>query len=87
VQSVPETQMAQPVPSVVQVRTVLPWHSVEFAEVQPVPATTPTGRQRQAPVLVPPWQVRVPVHAVVAEERWQPAPSLEHVATVSESTQ
>jgi hypothetical protein len=54
-----------------------------------VPATTPTGRQRQAPLPSAPWQVRVPVQAVVPEEMWQAGvfPSLVHVATVNESTQ
>src|SRR5437868_4472420 len=51
VQSVPATQVLQPVPSAVQTRTVLPWQSVVPAEVQPAPARTPTGRQRQALLL------------------------------------
>jgi hypothetical protein len=55
--------------------------------VQPVPTIVPTARQRQAPLLAPPWQVRVPVHAVVPEEMWQPPVSFVHVATVKLSTQ
>jgi hypothetical protein len=52
-----------------------------------VPATTPTGRQRQAPLPSAPWQVRVPVQAVLAEAMWQPPVSLVHVETCVASVQ